>query len=214
METLHYQSEYRRFLPHIQPPGATLFVTYRLVGTIPAAVHEQLVAEAEQISQRLAQIEDKVEQAHQKYLAQKRLFGRYDQILDSVQHGPTWLREPHIARLVADSLHYWDGERYDLDCFSVMSNHTHVVFTPLCATDGDYVALARIMHSLKRHTAREGNKVLGRNGRFWQPESYDHVVRDGAELERIRRYVLNNPVKAGLVNSWEEWPWNYCKPDL
>ncbi|MAU00364.1 MAG: hypothetical protein CL608_24750 [Anaerolineaceae bacterium] len=62
------------------------------------------------------------------------------------------------------------------------------------------------MHSLKRYTAVEANKVLGRQGQFWQHESYDHIVRDEAELQRIRQYVLNNPVKAGLVDSAEQWP--------
>ena len=45
-------------------------------------------------------------------------------------------------------------------------------------------------------------------GSFWQAESYDHVVRNG-ELERIISYVLENPVKAGLVEDWEQWPYTY-----
>ncbi len=45
-------------------------------------------------------------------------------------------------------------------------------------------------------------------------ESYDHVIRTADELERTIQYVLNNPVKAGLVASWEEWPWSYIKPGL
>ncbi|MFQ5421822.1 MAG: transposase [Anaerolineae bacterium] len=211
MKTLKYQPEYRRFLPHIQPPGATLFLTYRLAGTIPKHVHEQIIAEQEQTAKLLAQIENVSERARQKYREQKRAFGRYDQVLDKGQHGPAWLKEPQIAQLVADSLDYWDGRRYDLDSFIIMSNHVHVVFTPLVSESGVYYALATIMHSLKRYTARKANEVLGRNGRFWQPESYDHVVRDETELNRIRLYVLNNPVKAGLVESWEDWPWSWCR---
>ena len=53
--------------------------------------------------------------------------------------------------------------------------------------------------------------MLGRNGRFWQEESYDHIIRDEAELNRIRQYILYNPVKAGLVDNPEDWPWNYSK---
>ena len=211
VKTLNYQPEYRRYLPHIQPPGATLFVTYRLAGSIPAAVQEQLLAEIEEVEKRLAQIEDPVERARAAYLEHRRAFGRYDKVLDGAEYGPTWLKEPRIAKLVADSLHYWDKRRYDLDCFSIMSNHAHTVFTPLVKENGVYFALSRIMHSLKRYPANEGNKVLGRDGRFWQPESYDHVVRDEAELQRIRRYVLNNPVTAGLVDDWRNWPWAYFR---
>jgi REP element-mobilizing transposase RayT len=71
--------------------------------------------------------------------------------------------------------------------------------------------MSAIMHSLKRYTARESNLLLGREGQFWQHENYDHVVRDEAELNRIIRYVLNNPAEAGLVERWEDWQWSYCK---
>ncbi len=55
----------------------------------------------------------------------------------------------------------------------------------------------------------KANKILNRKGAFWQHESYDHVVRDGNELERIINYVLHNPVRAGLVSSRDQWKWSY-----
>jgi putative transposase len=67
------------------------------------------------------------------------------------------------------------------------------------------------MQSLKRHTARQANLALGRQGAFWQDESYDHVVRNAGEFERIVSYILENPVKAGLVSDWQAWPWSYLK---
>ncbi len=70
------------------------------------------------------------------------------------------------------------------------------------------------MHSLKRYTAYEANQILGRSGAFWQHESYDHFARDEKELERIIKYVLYNPVKAGLVDDWKSWKWTYCKYDM
>jgi REP element-mobilizing transposase RayT len=72
-------------------------------------------------------------------------------------------------------------------------------------------SLYKIMQSLKWYTAKECNKILNRTGQFWQHESYDHVVRNEEELNRIVEYVLNNPVKAGLVETHEDWKWNYCK---
>ena len=60
---------------------------------------------------------------------------------------------------------------------------------------------------LKGFTAREANRILGTAGsRFWQGESYDHLVRHG-EFERIRRYIDWNPVKAGLAANPEDFPW-------
>ena len=69
------------------------------------------------------------------------------------------------------------------------------------------------MHSLKRFTAREGNKILGVTGRpFWQEESYDRVVRDEIEFRRIKRYIEMNPVKAGFVATPEEFLWSSARP--
>jgi hypothetical protein len=53
---------------------------------------------------------------------------------------------------------------------------------------------------VKGYTAREANRLLGRTGQpFWQAESYDHWVRDDRESDRIKAYIENNPVRAGLV---------------
>ena len=61
------------------------------------------------------------------------------------------------------------------------------------------------MHSIKRHTARKCNLLLGLRGTFWQQESYDHWARHEDELERIIHYVEQNPVKAGLAAKPEDW---------
>ncbi|MCI0524216.1 MAG: hypothetical protein L0Y75_03045 [Acidobacteria bacterium] len=71
------------------------------------------------------------------------------------------------------------------------------------------VALASIMQSLKGWTARQCNLALDRRGQFWQHESFDHVVRNQAEWERVVNYVVKNPVKAGLVKDWQNWKWSY-----
>ena len=45
---------------------------------------------------------------------------------------------------------------------------------------------------------REANKLLGTTGQFWEREYFDRLIRNAAELERAVRYVVENPVKAGL----------------
>jgi putative transposase len=214
MSTLEYKLFYRRHLPHIQPPGATLFITFRLAGSIPTEVLQQLRAGADQVEAILACIPDPQERAERAYLEQRRLFGKWDTALDMAQSGPFWLRDSRIADLVAESLHHRDGRVYDLVAYCILPNHVHMVYTPLPKEDGTYHAMSAIMHSLKLYTARESNLLLGREGQFWQHENYDHFVRDEAELRRIIRYVLNNPVKAGLVECWEDWKWSYCKYPL
>ena len=120
--------------------------------------------------------------------------------------------DARIAELVAGSLHHRDGQVYRLAAFCIMPNHLHLVIVPLPKEDGVLHSLPAIMHSLKRYTARQANLLLGREGAFWQDESYDHVVRSEAEARRIIEYVLNNPVKAGLVQSLGRLAVEFCRP--
>jgi REP element-mobilizing transposase RayT len=106
-----------------------------------------------------------------------------------------------------------------------MSNHLHVVFAPFLNErdlqeepsrkglmfKSSHPPLDAIMHSLKSFTAQEANKLLGRSGSFWEAESYDRYIRTRDEYERVVAYVLNNPVKAGLVQRWQDWPWSWCR---
>ncbi len=197
---------YRRKLPHMQPKGATLFVTFRLAGSLPVTIIEQLQADHE--AEKLAATSDEG-----RYLAARRYFGRFDDQLDR-STGPHYLQQPALANLVANSLHYRDQRVYQLDAFTIMSTHVHVMFTPLQeganpSGTPKHHKLSKIMQSLKRHTAYECNRLLGRQGTFWQAESYDHIVRDTAEWQRIIRYILYNPVKAGLISEWQKWPYTY-----
>lgn len=211
---LSYKPHYRRRLPHIQPEGATFFVTFRLAGSLPAEVVEKLMQDRERIDRELEKIKDARERAERAYLESRRLFGKWDNELDKSTTDVRYLSNPRVADMVAESLHFRDGKVFDLIAFCIMTNHGHVVFTPLEENRDRYYSLSKIMHSFKRHTAHEANLILGRSGAFWQHENYDHYVRDDAELERIVKYVLHNPVKANLVKEQTEWKWSYCKYDM
>ena len=214
MSQFDYKPSYRRHLPHIQPPGATLFITFRLAGSIPAEILRQLLEEQEQAEKRLARLGDPDERMRQADRERRRMFGKWDKALDSTQCGPFWLCDGRIAALVAESLHHLDNQRYTLEAFCIMPNHVHSVFTPLEKDNGTYCSMSSIQHSLKRYTALHANRILERKGDFWQHENYDHVVRDEKEFNRIVAYVLNNPVAAGLVSAPEEWKWSYCRTNL
>ena len=99
---------------------------------------------------------------------------------------------------------FFTGTRYRLGAWVVMPNHVHVVLWPM-----PNHTLSRIVQSWKRFTAREANKLLSRTGQdFWQPESFDHWIRNDEEHERCCRYVMNNPVKARLCPAPEDWRWS------
>jgi len=149
---------------------------------------------------------------------QREIFKKYEKALDEGSTGPTWLEKPAVAKLVQGAIHYRDSKEYDLYAYCIMSNHVHIVFEYL---EKDFLEdskkeypITDILRELKRYSAYESNKILNRTGAFWKPESYDRVIRDEDELENTIRYTLNNPVKAGLIDHWEEWPHTYCKPEF
>lgn len=205
MSHLRFREYYRRRLPHIQIAGSTYFVTFRLMNSLPKEALDNLAEESERIKKLPA---DQVD------LAQRRWFGKFDDYLDRVLCGESFLKNEQVADIVAEAIHYRDGKVYTLEAFCIMPNHGHVVCTPLEKESGEFNSLTEIFQSLKRHTARQSNLMLGRSGAFWQDESYDHIVRDQAELERIVKYVLYNPVKAGLVDDWKDWKWSYSKYEI
>jgi putative transposase len=124
-----YQLFYRRHLPHLQPPGATVFATCRLANSIASQALERMAQETQRVEALLAQVSDKQGREQRAYAAQRRLFGQWDAALDAGQNGPLWLRHHRIAGLVAESLHHHNGQRYDLDAFCIMPNHVHLVWT-------------------------------------------------------------------------------------
>jgi REP element-mobilizing transposase RayT len=210
MSNLAPELVYRRNLPHIQVPGGTYFVTFRLAGSIPVDVLAQLHAEAEQTLSELEAMPASPERTERLHLEERRFFGRWDAYLDQ-SRGPDWLLNSAIAKVVADAMRFYDGQRYDLLVYCIMSNHVHVVFTPRLKTAEAYTPLAQIIHTMKGYSAGRANQLLGRSGAFWLHESYDHWVRSPAELDRIVAYVVNNPVKAGLVAEWQAWPWTFYR---
>jgi REP element-mobilizing transposase RayT len=232
MSEFVYKERTARRLPHFHPPDSILFVTFRLAGTIPKSMlrlyneHKDWFASETKRIERLKLKADSPEiQAHSNKLREfhRQWFRKFEDILHKAETGPTWLGDDRVAEIVADALHYRDGNILRLDCYCIMPNHVHVVFAPYLserelreirspeslAFMSKNPPLDAIMKSLKGYTAWEANRVLGRKGTFWERESYDHVVRDDAEYDRILKYVLNNPVKAGLVKDWRQWKWSY-----
>jgi len=200
---------YYRNLPHYDPPGATLFITFRLADSIPKIVINQLKQEYRLIKEELDNMLDRHKQNERIYLEQRKYFGRWDKAIDKMDHGPMWLSDPLVANLIQESIEHRHNKVYYLYAYCILSNHVHILFAPLLKSGGSYHRMADIMQSLKGYTAYNANQLLGRSGKFWQAESYDHVVRDPDEHQRIVNYILNNPVKAGLAKQVNEWPWSY-----
>ncbi|HLK19899.1 MAG TPA: transposase [Bryobacteraceae bacterium] len=179
----------RRRLPHWHPDvsaEAWLFVTWRLAGSLPKSRFTKNLAGGSACP------------------TPGQAFVTMDRAIDKAVFGPVWLRDPRVAKVVADAiLHGETGRRfYQLRAWVIMPNHVHVLLQPKAP-------LPIITRWLKGSTARQANLILDRTGEpFWQDESFDHLIRNDFEFDRIVRYVEHNPVSAGLVRKPTDWPWS------
>jgi hypothetical protein len=110
MGLLSFKLAYKRNLPHIQPPGATLFVTFRLAGSISQEQIESLIEEFRHTEIQLDRISDEATRSKQSYLENGRMFDKWDALLDASTAGPEWLLDIGVARQVAESLEYRHGK--------------------------------------------------------------------------------------------------------
>ena len=200
----------RGYLPPVKREGANYFVTFRLADSLPKEVLLRIQAErAERLqryyAQRDAAKKSKIELPALETLEEieRGYFRKLEEFLDK-GHGGCCLKRPDIAELVASALRFFADQRYRLDAWVVMPNHVHVVFWPM-----PNFTVSGIAQSWKRFAAREANKLLNRTGEsFWQPEAFDHWIRNEEEHARCCGYVIRNPVKAGLCTAPEDWPWS------
>ncbi|WP_170110501.1 transposase [Flavilitoribacter nigricans] len=190
----------------------TFNICFRLHGSLPVSKIRELQATRKKQLQALktisAELTPEIVQKI-KFEITNEYCGKFNQLLDNPATGPVYLKQKEIARIVQEGLQYWDGRRFRLICFCIMSNHVHLML------DSCEDQLFIILKSIKTFTARAANKVLDRTGQsFWQKESYDNLVRNPHELAVKARYILNNPVNAGLVNHWKDWDFTYLNPDF
>jgi REP element-mobilizing transposase RayT len=193
----------RGFLPHVKREGTSYFVTFRLTDSLPQEVLLRYQREHAEALRRLpANVTE--EQTGEIRRELQRKIERY---LDRGA-GACHLRRPDIADMMAEALRHFHGEHCLLDEWAVMPNHVHVILWPM-----PHFTLSAILKSRKRHTARQANLILGTTGEtFWQPESYDHWIRNDEEKARIQRYIRMNPVTAGLCKKPEDWKWSSAWP--
>lgn len=172
----------RGYLPHYDEKEVIQFVTYRLADSLP-----QKLLERNTLLFKVGQITE-IE------------YHRRIELLLDQSVGPDHLKVPDIARMVEDNLLHFDGKRYRLLHWVLMSNHVHVLLVPM-----NGYSLSSIMHSLKSYTSNQANRILARTGSFWSVEYFDRYIRNSEHFLSTVRYIHNNPVKAGLCVNPEDW---------
>jgi putative transposase len=103
----------------------------------------------------------------------------------------------------------------DLRAIVVMPDHVHMIFTPLVDLEKSEVfSLARITKAIKGTSAHLINRRRDVSGKVWQEESFDRVLRVSEKLDEKIAYVLDNPVRKGLVNLPEECRWLWVAEEI
>lgn len=133
-------------------------------------------------------------------------------------HGRPFLLVP-VANGVAQALrHCRDRGLCAVYAYCLMPDHLHVILRLLpagaaTATDVDPLEdipvqeLKALVAGFKRYTTTQVAWRHGLTGKLWQRDFYDHIGRKSEDIEAQCRYVLNNPVRGGLVEDWHKYPW-------
>ncbi len=123
-------------------------------------------------------------------------------------------RQSHFLRSeIVDSfisvLKAYEGKSTsELLAWVIMPDHFHCLLT----LGGE--SLSAAVRNLKGSSSRVINKLLNNDQRFWQPGFYDHALRKDEDIRSVAEYIVNNPVRAGLVDHWPAWPYHYLRYEL
>jgi REP element-mobilizing transposase RayT len=112
------------------------------------------------------------------------------------------------ARLLLESVQHarTSGRAYVL-AFAILPDHLHLLIVPK-----EGFTVSRVMMDLKRYAAKAINVLHGRSGPIWQQSFYDRVIRDEVQLRATIEYIQQNPVKARLSTSAEDYPYSSSHP--
>ncbi len=186
-----------RCRPHWSQAGAIVFITFRTQDSIPKEVLERWEREKQDwISRRgfrghWTNVVPTLDE-EQRYEFNSHFSRQRHRCLDQC-HGRCLLKQPELARIVADSLMHFDQQRYRMGDFVLMPNHVH-----LLAAFASEETMKKQCDSWLHFTAFKINSQLSERGRFWQQEPFDHLVRSLDQYEYLRRYIKENPTKAKL----------------
>ncbi len=186
---------WRGHLPHWEVAEGRYFVTIHLAGAIPQQGRDRIHA--------LAAEHDKLAEhdAEGRLRLQRRIYAEMESWLDRAEY-VSHLQRPNIARTVIEAIRFRHGRTWNVLEYVVMPSHLHLFLEVL---DG---GLKNSLEQFKRWTGHQAAKCLDSDKqRFWQDEWLDHWSRSDEEDEKFIAYIRRNPVKANLVENFQDWPY-------
>ncbi|HYE25043.1 MAG TPA: transposase [Clostridia bacterium] len=119
-----------------------------------------------------------------------------------------WILPECVRGLVLQSCQHEHDRRAFISAVVVMPDHVHLIFAPMLDEAKNRIwHLSEILGGIKSASAHAVNKELRRSGPVWQEETFDHVLRSGENLNEKLVYVVNNPVRRGIVKHPRDYPW-------
>jgi type I restriction enzyme R subunit len=192
-----------RHLPHWSQAGTLCFITWRLQDSIPVDLLDRWQRErADWLLRRGIHLFKSGWRAQLRELSPTEQAAYHRQFTDrrndwlDAGHGGGVLRSSQLASIVEKSLKHFDGDRYLLTDFVVMPTHVHI----LAAFPNEDAMLSQC-ENWKRFTGRQINQMLGRSGRFWQEDDFDHLIRSESQFHYLRDYIARNGLVAKLQES-------------
>jgi len=114
------------------------------------------------------------------------------------------------ARLVCENVEFYCSNLgFRLYGYCLMPDHLHVLLSPAESR----ISVGTWLRQFKSFTTRQHQLRTG-NAELWQRSAHDHVCRTEETAEHVLTYIVNNPVRAGLVQRWQDWPWTKVFVDL
>ncbi len=115
----------------------------------------------------------------------------------------TPFRVDTVAAMVCENVEFYCRKlAYRLCGFTLMPDHLHALLSPAKSER----RLPYWLDVFKSYTTNQYMK-MGYRPPLWQASANDHVCRTAETAEKVLTYVVNNPVRAGLVQCWQDWPW-------
>ncbi|MDE6311836.1 MAG: transposase [Muribaculaceae bacterium] len=178
-----------RNLPHWHKDFCIQFITFHLADSLPAAVRKEIN------NRRLSFLKDNPQPWSDATKAEyNKLFSSLTNKYLDAGYGSCCLSKRECAHIMEQCLKHFDGERYRLHRYVVMANHVHVLVEMI----GKYT-ISEVCKSWKNFSALNINRLLGRSGKLWHPESWDRMIRDERHYNSVVAYIEKNIRQGGIL---------------
>lgn len=106
-----------------------------------------------------------------------------------------WFDNLYCGRIVVHQMRRLHEEKIVSSmAWVIMPDHLHWLFQL-----GEIESLSNAMKAVKARSSLDLNAHLHRKGSIWQRGFYDHALRKEEDIKKVARYIVANPLRAGLV---------------